>query len=141
MNSKVDFAAGGIAIHNERVLIVKNKPDPSRGGNGYWGFPKGHLEENETPLKAALREVQEESGFIVSAEEKSRPISETKYTYFWENIEINKTVWYYRMTIVEAFSQKPDEEVTEIALEKFSSAYNKLSFDNDKKLLEYVSKY
>ena len=41
MNSKVDFAAGGIAINKNRVLIVKNKPDPSRGGDGYWGFPKG----------------------------------------------------------------------------------------------------
>ena len=41
MNSKVDFASGGIAIDKDRVLIVKNKPDPTRGGDGYWGFPKG----------------------------------------------------------------------------------------------------
>ena len=45
MNSKVDFASGGIAIDKDRVLIVKNKPHPTRGGDGYWGFPKGHLEE------------------------------------------------------------------------------------------------
>ena len=37
MNSKVDFASGGIAIDKERVLIVKNRPDPGRGGDGYWG--------------------------------------------------------------------------------------------------------
>jgi 8-oxo-dGTP pyrophosphatase MutT (NUDIX family) len=27
-----------------------------------WGFPKGHLEENEPPEQAALREVEEETG-------------------------------------------------------------------------------
>lgn len=27
-----------------------------------WGFPKGHLERNEPPLQAALREVAEETG-------------------------------------------------------------------------------
>jgi 8-oxo-dGTP pyrophosphatase MutT (NUDIX family) len=27
-----------------------------------WGFPKGHLEENEPPEQAAVREVEEETG-------------------------------------------------------------------------------
>ena len=139
MNSKVDFASGGIAIDKDRVLIVKNKPDPTRGGDGYWGFPKGHLEEGETPIQAAIREVQEETGFIVVTGESLKPISETKYTYSWKNVKINKTVWYFKMTIVKAFSLEPDNEVEEVALENFESAYNILSFENDKKLLRYVS--
>ena len=139
MNSKVDFASGGIAIDKDRVLIVKNKPDPTRGGDGYWGFPKGHLEERETPIQAAIREVQEETGFIVVIGESLKPISETKYTYSWKNVKINKTVWYFKMTIVKAFSLEPDSEVEEVALEHFESAYNILSFENDKKLLRYVS--
>ena len=139
MNSKVDFASGGIAIDKDRVLIVKNKPDPTRGGDGYWGFPKGHLEEGETPIQAAIREVQEETGFIVVIGESLKPISETKYTYSWKNVKINKTVWYFKMTIVKAFSLEPDNEVEEVALENFESAYNIHSFENDKKLLRYVS--
>ena len=139
MNSKVDFASGGIAIDKDRVLIVKNKPDPTRGGDGYWGFPKGHLEERETPIQAAIREVQEETGFVVTIGESLKPISETKYTYSWKNVKINKTVWYFKMTIVKAFSLEPDNEVEEVALENFESAYNILSFENDKKLLRYVS--
>lgn len=139
MNSKVDFASGGIAIDKERVLIVKNRPDPARGGDGYWGFPKGHLEEGENPLQAALREVQEETGFVVQVAESLIPISETKYTYSWENVKVSKTVWYYKMSIVKAFSQEPDNEVEEVAIEHFESAYNMLSFEKDKKLLRYVS--
>ena len=139
MNSKVDFASGGIAIDKERVLIVKNRPDPVRGGDGYWGFPKGHLEEGENPLQAALREVREETGFLVKVVESSIPISETKYTYSWKKVKVSKTVWYYKMSIVKAFSQEPDNEVEEVAIEHFESAYNMLSFENDKKLLRYVS--
>ena len=139
MNSKVDFASGGIAIDKDRVLVVKNRPDPTRGGDGYWGFPKGHLEEGENPIQAAIREVQEETGFVVTIGESLKPISETKYTYSWKNVKINKTVWYFKMTIVKAFSLEPDNEVEEVALENFESAYNILSFENDKKLLRYVS--
>ena len=139
MNSKVDFAAGGIAIRNNMVLIVKNKPDPGRPNDGgYWGFPKGHIEEGEKPLEAALREVSEETGFTVVAESNSKPISETTYTYVWENQEIDKTVWYYQMDIVEAFAKEPDDEVLEVSLKDYDSAYDMLSFNNDKKLLKYV---
>lgn len=139
MNSKVDFAAGGIAIRNNMVLIVKNKPDPGRpNDDGYWGFPKGHIEEGEKPLEAALREVSEETGFTVVAESNSKPISETTYTYVWENQEIDKTVWYYQMDIVEAFAREPDDEVLEVSLKHYDSAYDMLSFGNDKKLLKYV---
>ena len=138
MNSKVDFAAGGIAIDRGRVLIIKNKPDPDRGGDGYWGFPKGHLEEGEKPLDAAIREVYEETGFLVSVAEDAKPISEIKYIYFWEKQEIQKTVWYYKMFIKEAFFKEPDSEVSEVALKDYRSAYEMLSFENDRKLLKYV---
>ena len=138
MNLKVDFAAGGIAIDRDRVLIIKNKPDPDRGGDGYWGFPKGHLEEGEKPLDAAIREVYEETGFLVSVAEDAKPISEIKYIYFWEKQEIQKTVWYYEMFIKEAFFKEPDSEVSEVALKDYRSAYEMLSFENDRKLLKYV---
>ncbi len=32
---------------------------------GHWGFPKGHIEENETAEQAALREIREETGLSV----------------------------------------------------------------------------
>lgn len=33
-----------------------------RYGAGHWGFPKGHLEANETEVEAAIREIEEETG-------------------------------------------------------------------------------
>lgn len=32
-------------------------------GTSRWDIPKGHVEENETPLRAAIRECWEETGF------------------------------------------------------------------------------
>lgn len=32
---------------------------------GHWDFPKGHIEKGETPVKAMLREVKEETGLTV----------------------------------------------------------------------------
>ncbi len=54
MNSKVDFAAGGIVLINKKILLVKNrlrKEYEKNYSSGFWGFPKGHLEEEKLPLK------------------------------------------------------------------------------------------
>jgi len=59
-------SAGGVVVNGEgRVLVV------SQHGTS-WSLPKGHLEEGETPLEAARREIREESG--VSRLELVRPL-------------------------------------------------------------------
>ena len=59
-------SAGGVVLDAEgRVLLV------SQHGTS-WSLPKGHLEEGETPLEAALREIHEESG--VTRLELVRPL-------------------------------------------------------------------
>ena len=37
-----------------------------RSKEGFYGFPKGHMEENETEAETALREVAEEVGLSVT---------------------------------------------------------------------------
>ena len=59
-------SAGGVVINAEgHVLLV------SQHGTS-WSLPKGHLEEGETPLEAARREIHEETG--VSQLELVRPL-------------------------------------------------------------------
>lgn len=59
-------SAGGVVLNAEgRVLLV------SQFGTS-WSLPKGHLEEGESPLEAARREIHEESG--VSRLELVRPL-------------------------------------------------------------------
>ena len=50
MNLGVDFAAGGVVLVGEKILLVKNKKgDSSNDKQPWWGYPKGHLEEGEKP--------------------------------------------------------------------------------------------
>ena len=139
MNSKVDFAAGGIVLVDKKVLLVKNRlrsEYKKHYNSGFWGFPKGHLEEGETPLKAAEREVFEETGFeVVCVSEK--PIAESRYTIeYGETVE--KTVWFYEMRVLNEFKKEPDHEIEEIALVSKKQALGLLTYEEDRKILEYV---
>ena len=116
MNLKVDFAAGGIVLSDEKILIVKNKKGDSSGDQkSWWGYPKGHLEEGESPSAAALREVFEETGFIVELK-KEKPIAESRYEVNLRGESVNKTVWFYEMGVVKSFENEPDDEIIEVAL-------------------------
>ena len=39
---------------------------------GHWGFPKGHVENNETEAETALREIREETGLSVTLDTNFR---------------------------------------------------------------------
>jgi len=129
MNSKVDFAAGGIVIEKNKVLIVKNKKGDSSGDfEGWWGYPKGHLEEGEKPSDAAVREVFEETGFLV----------ESRYDIELDGEKVSKTVWFYEMKVIEPFKNEPDDEIEEIAVVEYEQAIELLTHEEDKKILKYV---
>ena len=51
------IAAGGVVVHDGRVLVLRR---PSRGEVR---LPKGHVEPGEGVQAAALRETREESGY------------------------------------------------------------------------------
>ena len=138
MNAGVDFAAGGIVLSEEKVLLVKNrKGDSSKDSEPWWGYPKGHLEEGEKPTEAAVREVFEETGFEVKIV-NSKPIAESRYEVERNGEKFQKTVWFYEMEVIEAFKKEPDDEIEEIALENFDNALDLLTHEEDRKILKYV---
>jgi len=50
--------AGGVVINEfDEIIVVSQK-----GKIKTWSLPKGHVEEGETELKTAIREIYEESG-------------------------------------------------------------------------------
>lgn len=49
-------AAGGIVINQKGDILVVNQ------GGVHWSLPKGHIEEGESAVAAARREIGEESG-------------------------------------------------------------------------------
>ncbi len=67
---KVVPGAGGLVFNEAgEVLLIRDR-------NGYWVFPKGHVETGESPEETAQREVVEETG--IEARVTAR-IGETNY--------------------------------------------------------------
>lgn len=59
---RVEHRAAGVIVFNQnidKVLLVCNP------GGYIWGFPKGHAEDSELLVDAAVREVREETGLDV----------------------------------------------------------------------------
>ena len=54
-----DFTVAVFVVHNDHVLLHPHRK------LGIWLPPGGHIEPNELPDEAALREVEEESGLAV----------------------------------------------------------------------------
>lgn len=54
-----DFTVAVFVVHNDHVLLHPHRK------LGIWLPPGGHIEPNELPDAAALREVEEESGLVV----------------------------------------------------------------------------
>ena len=117
-------------INNERkYLIIKDF-------HNNYGFPKGHLELNETPMQAAIREVKEEVGIDVVID---NDFLETVEYVMPNNIE--KIVYYYLAEYHNQIPNKQIEEVQEILLLNLSDSLNLLTFDNVKQILIKANQY
>jgi 8-oxo-dGTP pyrophosphatase MutT (NUDIX family) len=64
-------AAGGVVISENRLLFIFRR--------GKWDLPKGKIDEGETPEKAAMREVMEETG--IQGHRITRPLASTFHIY------------------------------------------------------------
>lgn len=76
----------GIMLFNEdftRILIVKNNYHPYPQCQK-WGYPKGHLEHEETTYECAKRELYEETGVEINiSDHKTVNVNNSKYYVFY----------------------------------------------------------
>ena len=92
---KQEKSCGCIIIDNGKVLLVKSV-------KGHWGFPKGHMEEGETEVQTAVREVKEETNIDVEVNEKYRyvrhydidgdPNRKKEVVYFLAEVKSNEVI-------------------------------------------------
>ena len=101
-------AAGGIVVKDGKIVSIVR--------NGIPDLPKGHIEKDESPENAALREVTEETGIGNLQIVKALPSSWHCYQVD-EKWRLKRTYWYL-MESGEAIQPKPqtEEGITEIKL-------------------------
>ena len=104
---------------------------------GIYGFPKGHVEGNETETETALREVYEETNLKVELIDGFRTTTE----YFMPTKEAVKQVVYFlgRFENQNVVYQK--EELSGACLVNYLDAMEMLQFDNSKRILKEANDY
>ncbi len=123
-------SAGGVVYKKEKNKIKWLIVKPA--GRKEWRLPKGLIEKNETSVKAAMREVEEEGGVKAVIKEK---VGEIKYFYTQDGQKVLKTVIFFLMEYIEGDTSNHDEEVEKVAFLPFDKAYNKLTYETEKEIL------
>ena len=127
MKLKKEKSCGCIIIKNKKVLLVYEK------NRNFWGFPKGHMEDGETEIETALREVKEEVGLDVEIDKERR------YTLNYViRDEIDKTTVLYIAKAKNDEIIMQENEIENIRWCSFEEALNILTFDNWKEMFKKV---
>ncbi|MEK7388274.1 MAG: NUDIX domain-containing protein [Elusimicrobiota bacterium] len=130
MRMRREYAAGGIVGRGGKVLLVRVT---NLQGKVVWTFPKGHLEGGERPLAAALREVEEETGWRCR---KTGLIGEVRYRFTRNGSPVAKKVRWYSMEPVRKVGKPDAVEIMRTKWTPVRATAKQLSYPSDIKLLE-----
>lgn len=126
---RLEFSAGGLVFDEEgRVLLIRAR---DLRNQPVWTLPKGTLNPGESSAEAALREVQEETGYQC---ELIRELMSVTYWFQRGGRRIRKTVRWYLMRPLAKVGEH-DHEVDEVAWADRAEAQNRLRYDSDRRLL------
>lgn len=135
MKEAKEYAAGGIVERDGKILLVKVT---NLQGEVVWTFPKGHLEKKETPLKAALREVEEETGWKCRS---VGPLALVRYRFNRNGRRVAKKVRWYRMEPVEKTGRPDEVEIMKTRWVAKKAAAKSLRYPSDLRLIaRYLGK-
>lgn len=138
VKTRWEYSAGGIVFkkENDEVLWLIIQPEgDSHWSKNRWQFPKGIIEEGEKAQETAEREIEEETGVKARAIQKVEDLR--IFFYDKEKNRIIKTISFFLMSYEGEGEEKEDQEkITEIAWLTFKEASEKLTFDNEKRVLK-----
>lgn len=123
---KFEKCCGAIIIDNKKVLIVKHQ-------KGHFDFPKGHVENNETEVETALREVKEETSLEIELDERKRYV----ISYSPKEGTIKEVIFFLAKPITKEVKPQVNE-IAEIKWLSFEEAVERITYDNSRELLRQV---
>ncbi|WP_428897324.1 NUDIX domain-containing protein [Parelusimicrobium proximum] len=127
-----EFSCGGVVLDGRKVLIVQVK---NMKGKKLWTFPKGHIEQGETPRQAALREVLEETGYKAAI---LRPMIRVKYSFTLQGNYVRKMVQWYLMKKLGRIGKHDSSEILAIKWVSVAKAKELVQYPSDIRLLEML---
>lgn len=125
--------------NNQIYYLLLRYQSQAKKGVDYWGFPKGHIEREETEKDTLLRETFEETG-LKDLKIKKGFRYLIRYRFRKDGKLVSKTVSFY---IAETKTKEVVVSFEHIGYQwiKFDRALKELHFENDKKLLKQANKF
>lgn len=132
-----EFSAGGVITKDGKILMVLMN---TITGRKVWTFPKGHIEEGETPQKAALREVFEETGVKCEiTDEKEFYVSHYFFNRNGQKVE-KKVFWYIMRPVEDSGEIQTPDEIEEIRWADFNKALEMAEYESDREIIKKIDK-
>lgn len=126
---KQEKSCGCIIINDQnKILLIHHNV-------GHWDFPKGHVEDGETEVQTAIREVKEETNIDVEVNEEYRYV--TKYS---PKEDVMKQVVYFLAKNINDNKQAQLEEVSEVKWFTYEDAMNTITYETSKEILTKLKK-
>lgn len=123
-------SAGGVVIHDNNVLVITSSL------RGSTDLPKGTIEQGESIEHAAVREVEEETGYRTRI---IAPVDNVTYEFNIQGSRYQKTVTYFLMELADSGKPiknlQPGEDFQNEWL-SFDEALSQLTFENIKLILK-----
>ena len=132
MEEITEQSAGAI-LYNEKTrkfLLLK------RVNNPFWEFPKGHIEEDETPSEALKREITEETG--IKAIQIIKEIDKIYFSIKKENLIKKRIIIYYLVKTKDEFVNLSPEH-SEYLWVDYKDVLTYLEFDDIKEIFQKVN--
>ena len=139
MKTRQEISAGGIIYRrrgdrSEVCLIATH-------GGSTWQLPKGLIEQGEPTEETARREVAEETGL---RGDLLQPLDRIEYWYVWDygdgRERVHKLVYFFLLRYTGGSTKDHDDEVDEARWFPLGEAQQRLSHENERRILELAAK-
>ena len=125
---KYEKSCGDVIFDGDKILVIQQV-------KGHWGFPKGHVEEGETEVQTAIREIKEETNLDVEIDETHRYVE-----HYSPEEGIEKDVVFFIAKKIGGEVKVQEEEVKDTEWLLPNDAMERLTFDTSRNILSKVMK-
>ena len=131
-----ETSAGGLVVDVvDGVAVCAVIARRNRAGRLEWCLPKGHLELDETPEQAAVREVAEETGIDSQV---IRHLATIDYWFAGHDRRVHKVVHHYLLAALGGVltnENDPDHEAEEVAWVELDALPSRLAYPNERRVV------
>ncbi len=133
LHIKKEKSCGAVVVRRVKggylTLLIQHR-------GGHWGFPKGHVENDETEPETAIREIREETGLDVTIDTNFKQ----SVIYCPRNYIEKEVIYFTAITDMRETTPQP-EEIRRADWFTFDEASMQLSHENDIQILRKAQKY